>query len=271
MRNFFLLANLCALFCLTSCASPTKNVSDNTMYFGTNTTIGVYVDKNLSGKTPKVVFGYTRDEKVILPLVATGADSSSCAQREGAKPSPTCFFVGQRDNKIVDSYSVLASFGGRTGSNTDEKGNKVEGAIAQYFSTGVASQLLAANGGAAIVSIGTSTTAAVSNPQNAAAAAAVVAPESVEIISYNNSIIVGKEAAKRRDKDAQLVSECLKNPAKNDAFKSDFKSNTKTKEFATNVEKFSYDNVDSLSRLFGEEMAGDGYNELMKLYEKNCK
>ena len=270
MRNFFLLANLFALFALSSCASPTKNVSDNTMYFGTNTTLGIYVDKNLSGKSPKVVFGYTRDEKVILPLVATGADSSACAQKEGAKPSPTCFFVGQRENGIVDSYSVLASFGGRSGSATDEKGNKVEGAIAQYFSTGVASQLLAANGGAAIVSIGASTTAAVSNPQNAAAAAAVVAPESAEIISYNNSVLVGVDRSQKRKKDAVMVSECLKNPARNDSFKNDFKNNEKTKRFAVEIEKLSYDNVSSLSRLFGEEMADGAYSELMKLYEKNC-
>lgn len=65
-------------------------------------------------------------------------------------------FVGSRTGKDArDAYSVLGTFSGNmTGSSTSGAGPeaKLKGGIAQYFATGIAAQLLAEKGGAALVS-----------------------------------------------------------------------------------------------------------------------
>ncbi len=69
-----------------------------------------------------------------------------------------CSFVGYRvqDGKVFvqDSYSVLASFGADFGGQVDAAEVGANAGLAQYFATGIAAQLLAVKGGAALVATG---------------------------------------------------------------------------------------------------------------------
>ncbi len=69
-----------------------------------------------------------------------------------------CLFVARElgtNGEVTrsDAYSVLASFGGRAGGTDGDVPNATIG-IAQYFSTGVAAQILAKSGGAGVTTIG---------------------------------------------------------------------------------------------------------------------
>lgn len=200
-----------ALPLLGGCVQATRH--SNTMVFGTNTTVGVKVGRDVH-QMPNVLIAYDRQEAVIMPLLAnTGEKPGSqnmltpCAPATeitttGGKPPTTttqkmndeisfgtdgkatvhpCKFVGVRtgpDNFLIqDSYSVLASFGAKL------KGNATDGTaaagLAQYFATGAAAQTLALNGGAAIIAVGEAAEAAASNSSNAANAAAALGAEPV--------------------------------------------------------------------------------------------
>jgi hypothetical protein len=61
-------------------------------------------------------------------------------------------FIGSRKDKDAnDAYSVIGTFKGNAGGNAGSQANAKMG-IAQYFATGIAAQLLAEGGGAALVS-----------------------------------------------------------------------------------------------------------------------
>jgi hypothetical protein len=158
------------------------------MVFGTNTSVGVKVGTDPS-QIPAVQIGYNRQEAVVMPLLANtlekedadnmlspcrpvmketdyyDTEKNTLAQTERtfaqdldadtAKIHP-CKFVGIRakGGKLVaqDSYSVLASFGAEISGKAKDPEAAV--GIAQYFATGIAAQTLAANGGAAVVSVG---------------------------------------------------------------------------------------------------------------------
>jgi len=146
---------LIAALILPGCVQATRH--SNTMVFGTNTQFGIRAGTS-AASVPEVNVGYSRQEVVIMPLVANGSDDGHvqkpCDIKGGSDVAPNpCLLVGTND-KAQDSYSVLASFGSKYGAGADAGGAKAEGAIAQYFATGVAAQLLALQGGASVVATG---------------------------------------------------------------------------------------------------------------------
>lgn len=192
----------CALLpLLGGCVQATRH--SNTMVFGTNTTVGVKVGRDVH-QMPNVLIAYDRQEAVIMPLlantgekddrwnmlspcpsvtVATQADLDRQVEglAKGEDFSHACKFVGVRkgpnDFLIQDSYSVLASFGAKLKGNATE--NQAAAGLAQYFATGAAAQTLALNGGAAVIAVGDAASAATSNPSNAANAAAALGGDPV--------------------------------------------------------------------------------------------
>lgn len=82
-----------------------------------------------------------------------------------------CSFVAFKGN-TQDSYSVLASFGADFGgrASTDVS---ISGGLAQYFATGMAAQILAAKGGAALVATGSAARESAETPADDAIAALV--------------------------------------------------------------------------------------------------
>jgi hypothetical protein len=149
-----------AALSLGGCVQATRH--SNTMIFGTNTTVGFKVGQNVS-QVPEIVLAYDRQELVIMPLVANTVDNGEwqtpCDVSTGlAAMEPNqdiihpCLLVAI-NGSASDSYSVLASFGadfeGSTGTSTRSKAG-----IGQYFATGVAAQVLAFRGGAALVATG---------------------------------------------------------------------------------------------------------------------
>lgn len=124
----------------------------NTMFFGTSTTIGVAVNARATSD-PSVTLGYERNEGVILPLVAN-------EDFDGEAPTPCkivdedkCVLVGESPNGAKDVYSALASFGAKA-SGRSTSSPEASATVAQYFATGLAARILAENGGAAVVSVG---------------------------------------------------------------------------------------------------------------------
>lgn len=183
-RSYRYLAALSLLPLAAGCVQATRH--SNTMVFGTNTSVGVKVGTN-TGETPQILIGYDRQEAVIMPLLAnTGEHSANGNLLSPCDPAEDydgdddalhpCLFVASRtdgqNRSSQDSYSVLASFGAEI--SADSTGGKGSVGLAQYFSTGLAAQLLAANGGAAVVAVGDAATEAVNNPSNAQTTAAVL-------------------------------------------------------------------------------------------------
>jgi hypothetical protein len=205
-----LTAALAALPMLGGCVQATRH--SNTMVFGTNTSVGVKVGRDVN-QMPVVLIAYDRQEAVIMPLLAntqekhgtdnllspcapaaktvtTGANSRNgewyqeqTTYSDGVETSDAveiaihpCKFVGIRTGKdnlaIQDSYSVLASFGARI--EGDAADTKGTVGIAQYFATGVAAQLLAATGGAAVVSVGSAAEESAKSSSSSNGAAAVL-------------------------------------------------------------------------------------------------
>ena len=179
MRSGFLaLAAVgCTLITLGGCVQATRH--SNTMVFGTNTTFGIKVGA-ATGETPKIVVGYDRQEAVIMPLVA---NAKSTGERNLLQPCDMtgeiklpagskgyavhpCSLVAFRDG-AQDSYSVLASFGAKFGAKVDTTA-ETNGGLAQYFATGMAAQILALTGGAAVVSVGDAAKASAAKDNTAA-------------------------------------------------------------------------------------------------------
>lgn len=165
-----------ALSALPGCVQATRH--SNTMLFGTNTSFGIKAGTT-TGQVPQVSIGYDRQEAVIMPLVANTASVENpnllkpCDLQDDVTTSGNkayvvhpCLLVAV-NGKALDSYSVLASFG----ASYDASGSGAKGGLAQYFATGIAAQVLAATGGAAVVATG-----------SAAAISAAKAPPAEETI-----------------------------------------------------------------------------------------
>lgn len=170
------------------CVQMTRH--SNMMIFGTNTVVGIRAGVNATS-VPEVAIGYTRQEAVVLPLVANVAsvpaktttttthnvDGSTQTQTiaengeqnrlepcnlgvtPGGAPTPNGYFIHPCslvgiNGKALDSYSVLASFGGHFKGTSEKDKPEASASIAQYFATGVAAQTLALNGGASVVATG---------------------------------------------------------------------------------------------------------------------
>lgn len=152
---------------LSGCVQATRH--SNAIVFGTNTSFGIKVGPNATS-TPSVVVGYDRQEAVLLPVVANSGEAESGGNNGNlltpCDPSQAVATVGQADfvvhpcslvavrGNAMDSYSVLASFGAKFSGNAGSGGPEASGGLAQYFSTGMASQLLALTGGASVVAVG---------------------------------------------------------------------------------------------------------------------
>jgi len=184
---------------LAGCVQATRH--SNTMVFGTNTSLGVKVGQGVN-QIPEANVGYTRQEAVIMPLLANTQDQggrkgllSPCGNRvpntantatvstlkdpAAGTPHPCKFVATKRDAKGIvaaDSYSVLASFGANIKARSPGQSTtnaEIGVGLAQYFATGVAAQLLAANGGAAVVSVSAGATKSAESTKSGKATAAV--------------------------------------------------------------------------------------------------
>jgi hypothetical protein len=171
-RSHKYLAALALLPLAAGCVQATRH--SNTMVFGTNTTVGFKVGQGVN-QVPQIMLAYDRQEAVIMPLVANTRDEKAA---DGSRLLVPCDFttpstlpgnIGYRihpcslvawDGKKQDSYSVLASFGADFGGQVDSTQAKAKAGLAQYFATGIAAQILAARGGAALVSTGPAAMAA---------------------------------------------------------------------------------------------------------------
>ena len=206
-RSYRYLAALAVAPLAAGCMQMTRH--SNTMVFGTSTSVALKVGQN-ANQVPEVLIGYDRQEAVIMPLLANTRERdgeqyllSPCeplAERQteyrGGRTVVTetmqrgdvtgtdaeamihpCKFVGMRTGDdgelmIQDSYSVLASFGANI--QGDAAATKGSVGLAQYFATGVAAQILAATGGAAVVAVGQAAEESARSPTKAAAAASIV-------------------------------------------------------------------------------------------------
>lgn len=177
-RKAMMLGAAALAMTLGGCVQATRH--SNAIVFGTNTSFGIKVGPNATS-TPSIVVGYDRQEAVLMPVVANtgeaGGESgnllSPCnlaqpVRVEGAARFAVhpCSLVAVNGH-AMDSYSVLASFGADFSATTNNASPRADGGLAQYFSTGIAAQLLALNGGASVVATGTAANAAASNPVDA--------------------------------------------------------------------------------------------------------
>jgi hypothetical protein len=137
------------------------------MLFGTTTQFGIRAGQSATS-VPEINVGYSRQEAVVMPLVANTADNGTVQKPcpiSGPQPQSSgvlvvhpCLLVAV-NGKAQDSYSVLASFGAQFDGSIQAGGTGVKGGLAQYFATGVAAQLLAISGGASVVAVGDAATA----------------------------------------------------------------------------------------------------------------
>lgn len=170
-RNRRIIFTLGLAAALSGCATTPRHT--NMLIFGTNTTGGLEVGTN-ANQVPRILFGYTRQEVVLMPLLANtrfqeSGDGSGRLVPCGLEPSTSgnnqksaqvvpegCKFLGRAGgvNGDYDTYSVLASFG--AGVHAELAGGKPNagGKVAQYFATGLAARALAENGGAAVIATG---------------------------------------------------------------------------------------------------------------------
>ena len=132
----------------------------NTLVFGTNTSFGVKVGADATS-TPGITVGYSRQEAVVIPVVANTADNGTvlapCPQivtpgTVKADLPDNCRLIAN-DGTDTDTLSVLASFGTKYNAGGGNSPN-VGGEISQYFATGLAARTLAARAGAAAVASG---------------------------------------------------------------------------------------------------------------------
>jgi hypothetical protein len=156
------------------------------MIFGTNTQFGIKAGASPTS-VPEVTVGYSRQEAVVLPLVANASDNGSY-QKPCNPASPVdavqseqfvvhpCLLVAF-NGSAQDSYSVLASFGAKFGGEANGQGVKASGGLAQYFATGMAAQLLALSGGAAVVAVGESATESAKTPPQSSTVASLFGNE----------------------------------------------------------------------------------------------
>ncbi len=180
------LAAIACLIATSGCVQATRH--SNMMVFGTNTSFGIKVGTT-PGQVPSVVVGYDRQEAVLMPLLANTDDLKTSASKQNllspCKVSPSgasvqshpCLFAARRGD-AVDAYSVLASFGANFEGGNSATNATAKGGLAQYFSTGMAAQILALTGGASVVAVGEAAReSAESAPEMAAAAVTLFGEE----------------------------------------------------------------------------------------------
>lgn len=160
-------AALTAMVALSGCVQATRH--SNTMIFGTNTHFGIRAGTTPTS-VPEVNIGYSRQEAVVMPLVANVADDGH-TQKPCDLTTPIevlgghgfavhpCALVAIK-GEAQDSYSVLASFGAKFAGGAKADGSTASGGLAQYFATGMAAQMLALTGGASVVAVGDAAKAA---------------------------------------------------------------------------------------------------------------
>jgi hypothetical protein len=242
------LALSAALLACGGCTQMTRH--SNMVVFGTNTVVGLRVGTNAT-QVPSIDLGYTRQEAVLMPLVANTGNAQGQATGPGTlvpcnvgtdvkvvkgTPAPDgtalpefvthpCLLVATDntdDRQGRDSYSVLASFGADFGASAEPSGAKARGGLAQYFATGMAAQLLALNGGAAVVAVGPAAEAAADNApmalngETGLTAAGTGAQFDTGIAGVRARALAITVAADRRSKMQQLLSALSPNlPAPN--------------------------------------------------------
>lgn len=154
-------AALTTMVALTGCVQATRH--SNTMIFGTNTQFGIRAGTTPTS-VPEVNIGYSRQEAVVMPLVANVTDDGNTQKPcdltlpievvggRGFAVHP-CALVAIK-GEAQDSYSVLASFGAKFAGSAKGGESTATGGLAQYFATGMAAQMLAFTGGASVVAVG---------------------------------------------------------------------------------------------------------------------
>lgn len=174
-------ATLTAMVALTGCVQTARH--SNTMIFGTNTQFGIRAGTTPTS-VPEVNIGYSRQEAVVMPLVANVGDDGR-TQKPCDLTTPVevvgghgfavhpCALVAIK-GEAQDSYSVLASFGAKFSGSAKADGSTGSGGLAQYFATGMAAQMLAFTGGASVVAVGDAAKAAAEKvPPDASTVAAL--------------------------------------------------------------------------------------------------
>lgn len=197
-RNARVAKVMCSVALMTAlggCVQATRH--SNAIVFGTNTSFGIKVGPNATS-VPSITVGYDRQEAVLLPVVANAGEAPP--QRGGTSArtnnnnnnlltpcdlTKSVTTTGSADfaihpcslvavnGRAMDSYSVLASFGADFSGTGNERGVEASGGLAQYFSTGMAAQMLALNGGASVVAVGKAAEAAAESPADAQTVAAL--------------------------------------------------------------------------------------------------
>lgn len=228
----------------------------NTLLFATNTQVALSAGTNATAQ-PDVTIGYKRQEAVVMPLVANYAPDDKepgklvpCKSPAGP-PTKDCLIVGRNGTaNAQDSYSVLASFGAKFGGRTDGKAPEASVGIAQYFATGVAAQLLAATGGASIISTASQQPA---SPEKAAVVAAVMNPEDAQnaalgVANYDRAIEVGVAAGLKRNLIAANGATCFKDATNGPKLLAGLQEVESLKDKATELETAGKESADALSR-----------------------
>jgi hypothetical protein len=228
----------------------------NTLLFATNTQIAISAGTSATAQ-PDITIGYKRQEAVVMPLVANYAPDPKepgklvpCGNAT-SPPADSCLIVGKNGTSgAQDSYSVLASFGAKFGAKGNGPQPEASVGIAQYFATGVAAQLLAATGGASIV-----TTAAPEavTPAKAAVVAAVMNPEDAQraalgVANYEDAVKAGIEAGEKRNLIASTGAACFKDPAKANNLLAGLNSVETLKDKASDLEAAGKNSADALSK-----------------------
>lgn len=248
--GFFLIASS---LLASGCTQTVRHT--NTLLFATNTQIAISAGTSATAQ-PDVTIGYKRQEAVVMPLVANYAPDPKepgklvpCGNAT-SPPASGCLIVGKNGTSgAQDSYSVLASFGAKFGGKSSGATPEASVGIAQYFATGVAAQLLAATGGASIV-----TTAAPEavTPAKAAVVAAVMNPEDAQraalgVANYEDAVKAGIEAGLKRNLIASTGAACFKDPAKANNLIAGLKSVETTKNKASDLEAAGKNSADALA------------------------
>ncbi|OYU75986.1 MAG: hypothetical protein CFE32_12135 [Alphaproteobacteria bacterium PA3] len=253
-------------FLASGCTQTVRHT--NTLLFATNSQIALSVGTNATTQ-PEIAVGYKRQEVVIMPLVANYVPNSNrpkeyvpCGSPSGP-PASNCFIVGKNGTSgAQDSYSVLASFGAKFGGKSSGTTPEASVGIAQYFATGVAAQLLAATGGASIV-----TTAAPEavTPAKAAVVAAVMNPDEAQsaalgVANYEDAVKAGVEAGLKRGLIASTGAACFKDPAK---------ATKLLEDKASDLETAGKDSADALS-IYLQDAGSTVQKEFSNQILKHC-
>ncbi|MCA3697857.1 hypothetical protein [Aquidulcibacter sp.] len=228
----------------------------NTLLFATNSQIALSAGTNATTQ-PEVTFGYKRQEVVVMPLVANYAPDKDkpenyipCGSPTSPPPS-TCFIVGKNGaSGAQDSYSVLASFGAKFGGRTNGTAPEASVGIAQYFATGVAAQLLAATGGASVISTAAQQPA---SPERAAVVAAVMNPDDAQraalgVANYDQAVEAGIAAGLKRNLIAANGASCFKDAKNGPKLLAGLQEVESLKGHATKLEAAGKESADALSR-----------------------